>query len=87
LQHHQSVIANYQFTRFEDKYAFAFSVRRLYCSHCLYTTPDSKGILSEQGYYDAAQKSLSYGNFETATKHLEALESHYPVGAYTEQAN
>jgi len=50
------------------------------------TTPDSKGILSEKGYYDAAQKSLKYGNFETATKHLEALESHYPVGVYTEQA-
>lgn len=50
------------------------------------STPDSKGILSEQGYYNAAQKSLKYGNFETATKHLEALESHYPVGAFTEQA-
>ena len=42
--------------------------------------------MSEQGYYDAAQKSLKYGNFDTATKHLEALESHYPVGVYTEQA-
>lgn len=50
------------------------------------STPDSKGTLSEQGYYEAAQKSLKYGNFDTATKHLEALESHYPVGAYTEQA-
>lgn len=50
------------------------------------TTPDSKTTLSEKGYYDAAQKSLKYGNFENATKHLEALESHYPVGVYTEQA-
>lgn len=56
------------------------------CVAACSTTPDSKGILSEQGYYEAAQKSLKYGNFENAAKHLEALESHYPVGAYTEQA-
>ncbi|PTQ90165.1 outer membrane protein assembly factor BamD [Agitococcus lubricus] len=56
------------------------------CVAACSTTPDTKGILSEQGYYEAAQKSLKYGNFENASKHLEALESHYPVGVYTEQA-
>ena len=50
------------------------------------TTPNKNTMLSEKAYYDAAQKSLSYGNFDTASKHLEELESHYPVGAYTEQA-
>ena len=50
------------------------------------TTPDKNATLSEKAYYEAAQKSLSYGNFDTASKHLEDLESHYPVGAYTEQA-
>ena len=50
------------------------------------TTPDKATTLSEKAYYEAAQKSLSYGNFDTASKHLEDLESHYPVGAYTEQA-
>ena len=50
------------------------------CSHA----PEK--VMTEKDYYDAAQKSLKYGNFETATKHLEALESHYPVGTYTEQA-
>ena len=50
------------------------------------TNPDKNITLSEKAYYDAAQKSLSYGNFDTASKHLEELESHYPVGAYTEQA-
>lgn len=50
------------------------------------TNPDKNIMLSEKAYYDAAQKSLSYGNFDTASKHLEDLESHYPVGAYTEQA-
>lgn len=49
------------------------------------TTPDKNVTLSEKAYYEAAQKSLRYANFETATKHLEELESHYPVGAYTEQ--
>lgn len=56
------------------------------CLAACSTTPDSKTVLSEKGYYEAAQKSLKYGNFENATKHLEALESHYPVGIYTEQA-
>lgn len=50
------------------------------------SAPDKNRALSEKDYYDAAQKALKYGNFETAGKHLEALESHYPVGAYTEQA-
>lgn len=48
----------------------------------------SKGpapIKSEREYYEAAQKSLRSGNFNKATESLEALESHYPVGAYTEQ--
>lgn len=48
----------------------------------------SKGpgpIKSEREYYEAAQKSLKAGNFSKATENLEALESHYPVGAYTEQ--
>ncbi|MGH8493747.1 MAG: outer membrane protein assembly factor BamD [Moraxellaceae bacterium] len=42
-------------------------------------------IKSEREYYEAAQKSLKGGNFSKATESLEALESHYPVGAYTEQ--
>lgn len=50
------------------------------------TNPNKDVALSEKAYYDAAQKSLSYGNFDTASKHLEDLESHYPVGLYTEQA-
>jgi outer membrane protein assembly factor BamD len=57
-----------------------------YCTAACSTTPDKGTLLSEKAYYDAAQKSLSYGNFDTASKHLEDLESHYPVGAYTEQA-
>lgn len=46
----------------------------------------NKGPMSEKEYYDAAQKSMRSGNWSTATENLEALESHYPVGAYTEQA-
>lgn len=45
-----------------------------------------KGPMTEKDYYEAAQKSLRAGNFQTAAEHLEALESHYPVGQYTEQA-
>lgn len=45
-----------------------------------------KPQLAEKEYYDIAQKSLRSGNFSKATENLEALESHYPVGIYTEQA-
>lgn len=45
-----------------------------------------KGPMTEKDYYEAAQRSLRAGNFQTASEHLEALESHYPVGQYTEQA-
>lgn len=62
--------------------ALALAVALAACSHA----PDKTQSLSEKEYYDAAQKSLAFGNFETATKHLEALESHFPVGRYTEQA-
>lgn len=43
-------------------------------------------VLSERDYYETAQKSMRSGNFTKASDHLELLESHYPVGAYTEQA-
>jgi len=45
-----------------------------------------KPQLAEKEYYEQAQKSLKAGNFSKATDSLEALESHYPVGIYTEQA-
>lgn len=45
-----------------------------------------KNQMSEKDYFDAAQKSMASGNFMTASEHLESLESHYPVGRYTEQA-
>lgn len=43
-------------------------------------------IKSEKDYYTEAQKNMSAGNFSKAASSLEQLESHYPVGAYTEQA-
>lgn len=53
---------------------------------CASSKSTPKPQLSEKAYYDAAQKSLKGGNFSKATENLEALESHYPVGAYTEQS-
>lgn len=43
-------------------------------------------VMSEKQYYEQAQKSLRGGNFTQAAEDLEALESHFPVGAYTVQA-
>lgn len=41
---------------------------------------------SEQAYYESAQKSLKRGQYTEANKSLEALDTYYPTGAYTEQA-
>lgn len=43
-------------------------------------------LKSEKEYFQDAQKQLQSGNFTKATASLEELESHYPVGLYTEQA-
>lgn len=43
-------------------------------------------VLSEKQYFETAQKSMRSGNFSKAAADLEALESHYPVGIYTDQA-
>ena len=41
---------------------------------------------SEQEYYKSAQKELKSGRFQSAIERLEALESRFPYGRYTEQA-
>ena len=41
---------------------------------------------SEQAYYENAQKSLKRGQYTEANKSLEALDTYYPTGQYTEQA-
>lgn len=48
--------------------------------------PDSGPKMSEQAYYEQAQKSLQRGEFDNAARSLEALDTYYPVGPYTEQA-
>ena len=42
--------------------------------------------LTEQEYYQQAQKSLESDNFFTAVEKLKLLESRYPFGRYSEQA-
>lgn len=41
---------------------------------------------SEQAYYETAQKSLKRGQYTEANKALESLDTYYPTGEYTEQA-
>lgn len=50
------------------------------------SAPKKPAVMSEKEYYEGAQKSLNAGNFSSAADQLEQLESHYPVGAYTEQS-
>lgn len=44
------------------------------------------GMKSEADYYAEANDALKRGNFNTAVQLFEALESQYPVGIYTKQA-
>lgn len=48
--------------------------------------PDAGPAFSEQIYYERAQKSLQRNQFDDASTALEALDTYYPTGAYTEQA-
>jgi outer membrane protein assembly factor BamD len=48
--------------------------------------PDAGPKMSERAYYDAAQRSLAASQFDDATRSLQALETYYPVGPYTEQS-
>ncbi|KAF7277579.1 hypothetical protein GWI33_006495, partial [Rhynchophorus ferrugineus] len=41
---------------------------------------------SEQAYYDKAQKALNKGQYGEASKQLEALDTYFPTGQYTQQA-
>jgi len=42
--------------------------------------------LSEQQYYEDAQKAISSNNYLLAIEHLQQLESRFPFGRYAEQA-
>lgn len=41
---------------------------------------------SEQVYFEKAQKSLDRNQYTDAVKSLEALDTYYPTGRYTQQA-
>lgn len=56
------------------------------CLAACSSNPKKNVVKTEKDYYLTAQKSMTKGNFSTATDELEQLESHYPVGQYTEQA-
>lgn len=43
-------------------------------------------VMTDKEYYDAAQEAMKDHNYQTAITKLQDLESHYPVGPYTEQA-
>lgn len=49
-------------------------------------TTQKPAVKTEASYYSEAHKSLKAGNYGVAVTGYEALESQYPVGNYTEQA-
>jgi outer membrane protein assembly factor BamD len=48
--------------------------------------PDAGPKMSERAYYEDAQRSLNASQFDEATRSLQALDTYYPVGPYTEQS-
>lgn len=50
------------------------------------SNPDKEPLsLTEQQYYEAAQKAMDANNFVMAVEQLEQLESRFPFGRYAEQ--
>lgn len=47
---------------------------------------DDDEVANDQVLYQEAQKSIRNANYATAVEQLELLESHFPFGAYAEQA-
>lgn len=43
-------------------------------------------VRSEQAYYSSAQAAIKAKNFFLAVEHLQNIETHYPFGKYTAQA-
>lgn len=50
------------------------------------SNPNQGSVKTEAQYYQEASTALKNGNFGVAVTGFEALESQYPVGRYTEQA-
>lgn len=53
---------------------------------CASNPGQSGGVKTEAQYYQEASTALKAGNYGVAVTGFEALESQYPVGRYTEQA-
>lgn len=47
---------------------------------------DTGPLSSEQIYFDKAQKALDRGQYGDAAKSLEAIDTYYPTGQYTQQS-
>lgn len=47
---------------------------------------DTGPVSSEQIYFNKAQKALDRGQYGDAAKSLEAIETYYPTGQYTQQS-
>lgn len=68
------------------------TVSLILCCLSLFTLNGCSGLTpieqeeSEHQYYQSAQKELKAGRFLAAIERLEALESRFPFGRYTQQA-
>lgn len=65
---------------------FVMSILIALASGCASSAKTPARMKTEKAYYQEAQKNMTAGNFSKAVSSLEQLESHYPVGTYTEQA-
>ena len=55
-------------------------------SACSSSPKKEAPVRSEQAYYSSAQAALKAKNYFLAVEHLRNIETHYPFGKYTAQA-
>lgn len=67
-------------------FALAFVVVLSACQSNSATTTEAQRINNAFKLYERAQYSMLSGNFRTAVQYLERLDSLYPFGAYSHQA-
>lgn len=65
---------------------FTVFLNLIFLQGCSSSDDAPKPRLSEQEYYEAAQRAMDSSNFLIAIEQLEQLESRYPFGQYAEQA-
>ncbi len=81
-----TIVYNYSNTSKRNLSLLSIFILSIMISSCSSNVEIPDERLLEKELYDQAQLRLKNGNFSTAIRSLEALESRFPFGRYAEQA-